>query len=509
MCSSNWYHCTVNPFSHSATYGRNATKWLCRKKCRIACAALSAIVIIVSPMAQAQPPTLKWSKTYSGAGLAEGRGVAVDGDGVYVTGRTRPEGGTDDAFLLKYGLAGDPVWDRTWGAAGRLDQGYNVVVSGAEVHIAGNTRRYTRDNEPDAMTLKYDTDGVLDRGNSADGWWTLFTSHGYNGYDYAWDLALDPDGNLYVTGQSELGYNNTWSYVEQYDPAGVKNWHDHYGIPGVGRNTGTWGIILSENSLYTAGWQTPDGVDCQLVILKHQANGTSIWKGLWGDARKCEVGIDVAVSGSDIYITGYTGSRNDPKGRAILLVKLHDDGNSVRYVDSAVYDGPGDDMGWGIELVGDEIFIVGYTDVGGNTDALLLGYDANLNPLWDLSWGAGMDDAVRDVAFHDGVLYVTGVVDNEAFVNAYVLEDACTRKEKIKKAKCAGREGAGKLKVKLIKGVPEDSFAVKLSTGERYEGSLNRKGRAKVSFRGLPSGDGTATATWGCGAKDEREYSCP
>lgn len=40
------------------------------------------------------------------------------------------------------------------------------------------------------MTLKYDTDGVLDTNNSADGWWTLFTGHGpYDGYDYAYDAA--------------------------------------------------------------------------------------------------------------------------------------------------------------------------------------------------------------------------------------------------------------------------------------------------------------------------------
>jgi|GEM_PF-5470633 len=85
----------------------------------------------------------------------------------------------------------------------------------------------------------------------------------------------------------------------------------------------------------------------------------------------------------------------------------------------------------------------------------------------------------------------------------------CAGKESIKKARCKKKRGVNKLTVRLKGGVEGDTFTVKLTSGEEQNGVLNEKGKGKAKFSGLASGPGTATATWGCGARAEKDYGCP
>jgi len=85
----------------------------------------------------------------------------------------------------------------------------------------------------------------------------------------------------------------------------------------------------------------------------------------------------------------------------------------------------------------------------------------------------------------------------------------CTGDEMIKKTKCKEKRGVNVLRVKLVKGSGGDSFTVKLDSGEEVNGTLNGKGKGKAKFTGVASGPGKATATWGCGTEDMKEYTCP
>jgi len=380
----------------------------------VACILLVASGATPTP---ADTPTVLWSQTYAGSGLADGRGLAVDDNAVYVTGRTWASGNPDDLFLNKYDLAGNPVWSQTWGVAGRSDQGFNVARWGDQVHVAGNTRRYTYDNEPDAITLKYDTNGTLDYSNSPDGWWTLWTSDGYNGFDYAKDVALDAAGNLYVLGTEEYGYINTWTYLEKYNPAGVKQWHRHYGVDGSPRYCGSEKLVLSGDNLYAAGTYNAAGVDAKVQVLKYSTDGTLITA---YHSVVNQGGLDVAVSEDDIYVSGviYDG---DPT-RDVLVLKLHDDGSSISFIGSTTFAGPGgEDFGWAIDVANGTVYVVGSTTDGSDTDALLLAYDSDLNLLWSYSWGGTGNDSANDLVVRDGVLYVAGTLGNEAFVDAYAV----------------------------------------------------------------------------------------
>ena len=88
------------------------------------------------------------------------------------------------------------------------------------------------------------------------------------------------------------------------------------------------------------------------------------------------------------------------------------------------------------------------------------------------------------------------------------IATALRSNETISKAKCKTKRGNRKLLVKLLGGLPGDSFVVDLTSGQQKDGSLNGKGKGKAKFNGLPAGNGTATVTWGCGNQKEKAYVC-
>ncbi|MCC7290973.1 MAG: hypothetical protein IT449_02805 [Phycisphaerales bacterium] len=88
--------------------------------------------------------------------------------------------------------------------------------------------------------------------------------------------------------------------------------------------------------------------------------------------------------------------------------------------------------------------------------------------------------------------------------------DGCAGTERVAKASCKDRNGDNQLKVILAGGHEGDSFTVTLTDGSTKSGTLNQRGKGKAKFNNRPPGDAAlATAQWGCGAVNEKNYSCP
>jgi len=117
--------------------------------------------------------------------------------------------------------------------------------------------------------------------------------------------------------------------------------------------------------------------------------------------------------------------------------------------------------------------------------------------------------------FWEGACTATGTIEGEP-VNGTAYAEVthihwghCTGAEAISKTKCKKQHGRNKLAVKLVNGVVDDSFTVQLSTGQSDTGNIKPNGRGSVKLKNVSSGAGTATATWGCGAANNKEYDCP
>jgi len=127
-----------------------------------------------------------WAKTWGGANLDGGLGVAVDGSGnVYVTGSFmggldfdpgpgedwRDANGFEDVFLSKFGPSGAFLWVNTWGGSGHEGLGRVTVALSADAYVAGyfnetvnfdpgvGVDNHTSNGQDDAFLVKFLPDG--------------------------------------------------------------------------------------------------------------------------------------------------------------------------------------------------------------------------------------------------------------------------------------------------------------------------------------------------------------
>jgi hypothetical protein len=293
-------------------------------------------------------------------------GIAVDGNGnLYVTGYSNeswngPAGQLPlnaykshvDIVIIKLSGNGAYQWHTFYGSNGygndsargiAIDGKGNIYVVGSSTALwlgpAGQfplhayTALYDLSN---IMVLKLDSCGTYQ-------WHTFYGST--SGYDYAYDLALDDSGNIYVagfsanswngpTGQAPLnaGGGNEDAFVLKLNSSGTYQWHTFYGWGGDDSADGI--AIDGSGNVYVTGfsasswdgptgqaplnaWACPGG-GSNIFVLKLNGSGTYKWHTFYGscDANAIKLAID---ANGNAYVTGYSYSGwNGPTGQPPL-----------------------------------------------------------------------------------------------------------------------------------------------------------------------------------------------
>jgi hypothetical protein len=235
----------------------------------------------------------QWVTEYFGVtGLNEPTAMAVDDSGnIYVTGSSsRPPIGTDYT-TIKYDAAGQEQWVAR-------DQGNSFDSANAiAIDVSGNvyvTGTYA--------TIKYNSAGQQQ-------WVTPYPS----GVAYA--IAIDDSGNVYVTGQAVKGEGYPDYGTIKYDASGEQQWIAYYNGPGNGNEIPKSIALDGEGNVYVTGisHRTSPFSDYDYATIKYNSAGQEQWVDRYngpGNAYEQVSGLAVGASGN-VYVTGRSGSGFD------------------------------------------------------------------------------------------------------------------------------------------------------------------------------------------------------
>jgi hypothetical protein len=202
-------------------------------------------------------------------GLGRGKGITVDSSGnVYVAGWGGwcldtppvypPIDGTD-GWVAKLNSSGLRQWYTFLGSVD-FDSILNIAVDEySHVYVAGRSLA-SWGNPVNAYTGGSDV-FVAKLNSSGERLWHTFM--GSAGNDHGHGIAVDTNGNIYVSGTSEAPWGapiNPWvsvvpggpeGFAAKLDANGVRQWHTFLGSEGVGMG---WGLALDGNrNIYVGG----------------------------------------------------------------------------------------------------------------------------------------------------------------------------------------------------------------------------------------------------------------
>src|SRR4030067_1282624 len=192
----------------------------------------------------------------------------------------------------------DTGWIRRYNGPGNDgDFAYALAVDDSgNVYVTGES--VGSGSSYDYVTIKYSANG--------DTLWARRYNGPANDYDVATAIAVDGDGNVYVTGHSWGGLSTDFATVK-YTPNGDTLWVRRYNGPG---NLGDGGSALAvddSGSVYVTGisW---NGTSSDYTTIKYAPNGDILWVRLYnGLGNDYDVATALGVDGrQNVYVTGYS-----------------------------------------------------------------------------------------------------------------------------------------------------------------------------------------------------------
>lgn len=294
--------------------------------------------------------TLKWATYYGGSGTDYGYACAVNntGNAVYLAGtcssttsgsiattgsHQATNGGSNDAFLVKFDSNGVRQWGTYYGGTAS-DYGYGCAVDGGDnVYLAGYTGsaasiasangvQTTLGSANDAFLVKFNASGVRQwgtyYGGTAEDRAFACTAYGSKIYITGY-TASTADFTTAGTFQSTFAGGSYDMFAVQFDSSGARNWATYYGGTGSDYSYGcaaySGGVYLSgytSSSTATlasdSAYQAVTGGGYESILARLDLTGNRLWGTFFGGAgSEFTYGCSVSPQG-DIYLSGYSTS---------------------------------------------------------------------------------------------------------------------------------------------------------------------------------------------------------
>ena len=361
-----------------------------------------------------------WEARFTGTGSSAevAKDVVSDADGnVYVAGYAY-NGRNYDYATVKYSPAGQQLWQARYnGPADNEDLPTNVVVDTAgNVYVSGTSYSAT---ESDYATIKYSPTGQQ--------LWVARYNGPANGYDLAAKVKVDAVGNVYVTGSSDNGRSSSYDYATlKYSTGGQQLWATRYNGPANSYDLAADLALDNEGNVYVTGTTYTDSQSDYATLKYVGTDGQQEWEEIYnGTGNGYDEAAKIALVGplNSVAVTG-TSYGGTSTGYDFATIRYGIFGGfpawASRYNDPA----NGDDVAADLAVTSQGDVVVAGTSYGGlSADYSTVRYmGSNGQLVWNNRYDGPTNsyDEAKAVAVNEaGNVYVTGLSYNSAGTNDY------------------------------------------------------------------------------------------
>ncbi len=248
----------------------------------------------------------QWMQNYSSGNHDEAVSLVVDASGnCYVTGKASGVNFFFDWATVKYDPSGNQLWADTFGSATATwtEEPVKIVIDASEYLYVTGTASLGSISNKDYYVIKYDQSGNRIWENSYAGTLT-------NGTDTPVDIAVDPYGNVFVTGNSVGNPSGQDIVTVKFNPTGQFVWENR--IDSIQQTDYARSIVYDNqtNSVILAGDITVSTAAPLLrdwVVMRLDTSGTELMSSLIdGPGNTFDIPFSIALNSNGSFaVTGF------------------------------------------------------------------------------------------------------------------------------------------------------------------------------------------------------------
>ena len=380
------------------------------------CLVALQIIFSIHLNAQRTMVNTKWTSITGSIGQYDWSSTCLDPQKrLCTTGNKVVNGQGTNISTIRYNVDGTIAWEAAWnGATNGDDYGTAITADASNIYVCGATYNVAN-NDFDFVVLKYNlANGTL--------LWSYIYSDPAGGLDIPADIALDAQGNIFVTGVRQ-GSTTLADYCTlSISNAGVLLWSQFYDYANSFELAAKI-VVKSSGECVVTGGSGNSWNDGDFCSVWYSSTGEQLGVKRTGSLTTYfDQPLDMKRDAEDnIYVVGRINTNGN--GEDLKLVKMDEDLNILW---SVTKDGYGqNDLGQSIVL--DEIgniYVAGYfTNPSNRKEACLLKYDSNGEMQWLQTVKSAFDgDALAwKLSYKEGMIYLAGDIKTELGMDAAII----------------------------------------------------------------------------------------
>lgn len=352
-------------------------------------------------------------------------------------------------------------WAERWRAPGsNTDIGFRILPGdGNSVYAVGWS--YGEHSRRDIVVLKISSGGSLI--------WLYRYDYGLGLDDEPGDAAIDPFGNVIVTGGSDTPFGHDMVTIK-ISPTGSELWRQTF----AASNHDEIGVAVKTDStgrIYVLGSVGGGAGGSDLILVRYESNSTQSWTRYVDEGSGFDTPVGLALDSSESPVTL---SEATPDGDRDLMTTAFDTAGNERW--RRLYDAVGvDEHGGGIAADGaGSVYVVGQSRSAFDEDGVMIAYDSDGTPSWTRRWNTtGADDAYVSIERVGDDFYVGGWSQVSANLYSSLVHRIDADGDAVWERNPSNYDSLGSLPYRLVVDAAGNAYFVGLSRTEHLDGDGN------------------------------------